>query len=57
MGDIVKVLPKQNKIYRGKILKTHKDEWYDVLNIDIGSIEKVPSNCIYELSEELQEKV
>lgn len=58
MGDIVKVFSKQKKtFYRAKILKTNKDEWYDVLNIDVGSIEKIRSDSIYELDEELQEKV
>lgn len=58
MGDIVKVFSKPKKtFYRARIIKTLNEEWYDVINIDLGGIEKVPSSCIYELAEELQEKV
>lgn len=58
LGDIVKVFSKPKKtFYRARIIKTLNEEWYDVINIDLGGIEKVPSSCIYELAEELQEKV
>jgi len=42
-----------NGLYRAKILKSYNGT-YDVLYIDFGNIEKVPSNVIYELADELK---
>jgi phosphoenolpyruvate-protein kinase (PTS system EI component) len=51
VGDIVKVNTK-NSDYRAKIKKID-DNLITVMTIDIGCCKEVPSNCIYELSEEL----
>ncbi|XP_008187183.1 uncharacterized protein LOC100570802 [Acyrthosiphon pisum] len=54
VGDKVKVFSSQKDgLYRAKILKNFGG-CYDVFYMDFGNIERVPSNCIYELSDELK---
>eukprot|EP00102_Acyrthosiphon_pisum_P026205 XP_016663415.1 PREDICTED: uncharacterized protein LOC100569023 [Acyrthosiphon pisum] len=53
-GDMVKVFSSENDgLCRAKILKNNKG-CYDVFYIDLGNIETVPSNVIYELADELK---
>ncbi|XP_029345708.1 uncharacterized protein LOC107883907 [Acyrthosiphon pisum] len=54
VGDKVKVFSSQyHGLCRAKILKNINGS-YDVFHIDVGNIETVPSNVIYELADELK---
>jgi hypothetical protein len=55
VGDTVKVFSTEyKKFFRGKILKNNNDGSYNIYYIDYGNEEKIPSNAIFELADELK---
>lgn len=58
VGDIVKVkLPRDQRLYRAKILSIGGNCSFHVLCIDFGNNEVVQSSDVFELSDKLNEKV
>lgn len=58
VGDIVKVFsPSFQDLYRSEIMEVVDQVQYKVLYIDFGNMEIVPKSSIFQLSDELKNKV